>query len=53
MRYSLVFRIKGELKYIFHDDKDVLLLVAASFDLCHVPYQMFDRRTLLINHSEG
>lgn len=51
MRYSLCFRIKGEFKWLFSDDKDALLLVAASFDICHVPYKLYDRRALILDHG--
>lgn len=51
MRYSLCFKVEGEYRWLFSEDREALLVVAASFNVCHVPYQLFDRRTLLVDHT--
>lgn len=50
MRYSLSFKIKGEYHWLFSDDLEALTVVAASFNICHVPYQLWDRRVIIIDH---
>lgn len=51
MHYTLVFKVKGVLRFIHSTDLDALTTIAASFDLCHVPYQLVRGRTLLIDKS--
>lgn len=49
MHYTIIFKVKGELKSVISSDKDAMLTICAAFDLCHLPYQLFHGRAILLS----
>jgi hypothetical protein len=45
--YSLIFRIKGEDKWLYADSKDTIMLIAALLENFHIPYELYERHTCI------
>jgi hypothetical protein len=51
MRYSLTYKIKGQQKWLNGDDYDTMLLIATMMKHFHLPFQMLDHRTVIMDYK--